>query len=86
MLEDMQRLSVARGVKIGQKEVDQAFKQLKNLDDHMTSSMHQDRRKGLPLEVEHLHGGAVRLAAEKNLILPYIETIYGILKPHDGME
>ncbi|SDJ49889.1 ketopantoate reductase family protein [Salimicrobium halophilum] len=86
MLEDMQRLSVTRGVKIGQKEVDQAFKQLQNLDDHMTSSMHQDRRKGLPLEVEHLHGGAIRLAEEKSLTLPYIETIYGILKPHDGME
>ncbi|SIS48968.1 ketopantoate reductase family protein [Salimicrobium flavidum] len=86
MLEDMQRLSVAHGVKIGQKEVDHAFKQLKKLEDHMTSSMHQDRRKGLPLEVEHLHGGAMRLASEKKLTLPYIETIYGIIKPHDGMD
>ncbi|AKG05130.1 2-dehydropantoate 2-reductase [Salimicrobium jeotgali] len=86
MLEDMQRLSVARGVKIGQDEVDHAFKQLENLGDDMTSSMHQDRRKGLPLELEHLHGGAMRLAAEKNLTLPYIETIYGIIKPHDGMD
>ncbi|WP_347861363.1 ketopantoate reductase family protein [Salimicrobium sp. PL1-032A] len=86
MLEDMQRLSVANGIKIGQKEVDKAYKQLQNLEDHMTSSMHQDRRKGLPLEVEHLHGGAIRLAAEKNLTLPYIETIYGMIKPHDGMD
>lgn len=46
--------------------------------------MHQDMRKGLPIEVEHLHGGALRLAAKYQVEVPVIETIYGILKPYEN--
>ncbi|WP_442857432.1 ketopantoate reductase C-terminal domain-containing protein [Bacillus sp. FJAT-44742] len=34
-------------------------------------------RKGFPLEVEHLHGGALRIAAKHKVTLPVIDTIYG---------
>ena len=51
---------------------------LKGFQKEATSSMHQDMRKGLPLEVEHLHGGALRLATKHHVTVPVIETLYGI--------
>lgn len=47
-----------------------------------TSSMHQDFRKGLPLEVESLQGVAVRYADEEGIDLPTVRTLYGLLVPH----
>ena len=46
--------------------------------------MHQDMRKGLPIEVEHLHGGALRFAAKHQVTIPVIETLYGVLKPYEN--
>ena len=57
---------------------------LKGFKKDATSSMHQDMRKGLPLEVEHLHGGALRLAVKHHVTVPVIETLYGILKPYEN--
>lgn len=48
-----------------------------------TSSMHQDKRKGLSLEVESLQGAAIRLAKRKGMELPTIETLYGLIKPYE---
>ncbi|MDA8441064.1 MAG: ketopantoate reductase family protein [Peptococcaceae bacterium] len=49
-----------------------------------TSSMHQDLRKGLTLEVESLQGAALRLAAQSDLELPTIRTLYGLIKPYEN--
>ncbi|WP_181350958.1 ketopantoate reductase family protein [Thalassobacillus sp. CUG 92003] len=81
MLEEMKDLANGHNVSVSDDDVQQAFANLKKLDHEATSSMHQDRRKGLPLETEHLHGGALRLASEVNLSLPHTETIYGLIKP-----
>ncbi len=48
-----------------------------------TSSMHQDFRKGLPLEVESLQGAAIRLAGRVGVDLATIRTLYGLIKPFE---
>ncbi|WP_138418356.1 ketopantoate reductase family protein [Aquibacillus sediminis] len=83
VLEEMKQLANAYGINITTEQVERGVKQLHNFDPKATSSMHQDRRKGLPLEVEHLQGGALRLAKDAGLQLPYTETIYGMIKPFE---
>ncbi|UFT98503.1 ketopantoate reductase family protein [Radiobacillus kanasensis] len=84
LLEEMKELANASGVSITTKHVEAASENLHKFHPEATSSMHQDRRKGLPLEVEHIHGGALRQAKKVGLTLPYTETIYGLIKPFDG--
>lgn len=85
LLEDMRKLANAHHVSLDDTHVEKAVKTMQGLGDETTASMHQDRRKGNPLEVEHLQGGALRLAADAGIDLPYIETIYGIIKPHENL-
>ncbi|MFC7061914.1 ketopantoate reductase family protein [Halobacillus seohaensis] len=86
ILEEMRKLANVHNIQITEEHVEVAFERLKGLDDEMTSSMHQDRRKGLPLEVEHLHGGALRLGDEHNLDMPYTQTIHAMIKPYEAFQ
>lgn len=86
ILEEMKSLAAGHNINLTDEHVSQAFERLRGFDHDMTSSMHQDRRKGLPLEVEHLHGGALRLGTEVNLSMPYIETIHAMIKPYEAYE
>lgn len=81
---EMQRLAAAYDIEITDNQVAQSIQQLHDLPDESTSSMHQDRRKFLTLEVEHLQGGALRLAEKAGIKLPVIETLYGIIKPFEN--
>ncbi|AIF42330.1 ketopantoate reductase family protein [Virgibacillus sp. SK37] len=83
ILHEMKLLANSYGAKITDTDAEKAINNLLHLDKEATSSMHQDRRKGLTLEVEHLHGGALRLAEKQELSLPYIEAIYGTIKPYE---
>ena len=77
----MSMLAEKEGIALTEQEVETMANRLKGFREDATSSMHQDMRKGLSLEVEHLHGGALRLAAKHHVTVPVIETLYGILKP-----
>ena len=80
---EMSMLAEKEGISLSEQEIEAMANRIKNHNKDATSSMHQDMRKGLPLEVEHLQGGALRLAAKHNVKVPVIETIYGILKPYE---
>lgn len=83
MLHDMKLVANAYHVDVTDTDVEEARENLLNLPDEATSSMHQDRRKGLPLELNHLHGGALRLAKAVGLTIPYTEAVYGMIKPYE---
>ena len=70
-------------VHINQEDIDRRMKSFHSLPHEATSSMHQDKRKKNNLEVEHLQGGALRLAEKVQLKLPYTETLYGLIKPYE---
>lgn len=81
---EMAMLAVQEGIILTEQEVDTVINTILSFKKEATSSMHQDMRKGLPIEVEHLQGGALRLAAKHQVDLPVIETLYGILKPYEN--
>ncbi|MCU6600788.1 2-dehydropantoate 2-reductase [Peribacillus frigoritolerans] len=84
VLIEMKELANAYDVGITAENIAQALENMAGLPDESTSSMHQDRRKGLTLEVEHLQGGALRLADKVGLNLPVIGTLYALIKPFEN--
>lgn len=82
-LEEMMSLAKAAGAALAEDFIDENMAGLSKYPKGSTSSMHQDKRKGLPLEVESLQGGAIRLARRYNLQVPTIETLYGLIKPYE---
>lgn len=80
---EMSMLAKLEGIHLTDDEIETMANRLKGFHPQATSSMHQDLRKGLQIEVEHLHGGALRLATKHRMTTPVIETIYGILKPFE---
>lgn len=84
ILIEMKTLANAYHVPLTDQHVDKGMQQINMLSDEATSSMHQDRRKRLPLEVEHLQGGALRMAKKVGLQLSVIETLYGLIKPFEN--
>jgi 2-dehydropantoate 2-reductase len=83
ILLEMKQLANEYNVAITKSDVDSAKKSLLNLNQDATSSMHQDRRKQQTLEVNHLHGGAIRLAEAVGLKLPFTVAVYGLIKPFE---
>ncbi|KRF62008.1 2-dehydropantoate 2-reductase [Bacillus sp. Soil768D1] len=84
VLIEMKKLANAYNVGITEQNVAQALENMAGLPDESTSSMHQDLRKGQTLEVEHLQGGALRLADKAGLKLPVIGTLYALIKPFEN--
>lgn len=82
-LEEMKKLADALGAVLPEDFVDQNIESLGKYQKGSTSSMHQDMRKGLPLEVESIQGAAIRLASRNGMELPTIETLYGLIKPYE---
>ena len=82
IVREVAQLAALEGVVISAEEVEKEASRLAKFGHAQTSSMHQDLRKGLPLEVEHLHGGALRIAQKHGIAVPTIATVYGILQPY----
>lgn len=82
IVREVAQLAQLEGVAFTEEEIEKEAARLEKFKGSMTSSMHQDMRKGLPLEVEHLHGGALRLAQKHGVTVPTIATVYGVLQPY----
>jgi len=83
-LQEMWTLARESGVMLPDDFVQQNVRSISKYPEGSTSSMHQDFRKGLPLEVESLQGAAIRLSAKHGLEVPTVRTLYGLLKPFEG--
>lgn len=84
ILLEMKTLAKGYGIHLREEHVAKAWNLFNSFPDEGTSSMHQDKRKGLPLELDHLHGGALRMAEKMNIHLPTIEFIHALLKPYEN--
>jgi 2-dehydropantoate 2-reductase len=83
LLQEIKLLANAHHVSITEEDYKEAREKIMALKDDATTSMHQDRRKGNTLELDHIHGGAIRLAAGTGLTMPYTRAIYGMIKPFE---
>ncbi|MCL6454064.1 MAG: ketopantoate reductase family protein [Alicyclobacillus sp.] len=85
VLEEGRQVAVGRGVPLPPDAVEQIMARVTGLHPTMTSSLHRDLQKGLPLEVDSLQGAWVRMAAEVGVPSPLMRTLYAVLHPHrDG--
>jgi 2-dehydropantoate 2-reductase len=81
-LEEMSMLAQADGWSLPEDYVASQMAFIESMPKGATSSMHQDFRKGLPLEVERLQGAALRVAEQHGLDVPTLRTLYGLLLPY----
>lgn len=54
---------------------------LNNLNPDMTSSLHRDLEKGLPLELDSLQGAVIEMANMRSIVTPCTQAIYALLHP-----
>ncbi len=74
-------VAAAEGVALPPDTVDKSVGLAMKMDPDTFSSLHYDMTQGKPMELEALHGTAIRLARKHNLAVPMCEAVYAILKP-----
>ena len=85
IVEELVALAAASGVDLGPHAVDDVMKAADALAPEAYSSLHHDLVQGRRLELEALHGHAVRLGERLGVPTPTVLAVYAALKPHlDG--
>jgi 2-dehydropantoate 2-reductase len=85
IVEELAALAVAEGVRLGGDVVAAVVKAAEGLAPEALSSMYHDLVQGRRLELEALHGRAVRAAARLGVPTPTVFAVYAALKPYvDG--
>jgi len=80
-VDELISLAQVEGVNLPTDMVRRCAKILDSLSPDNYSSLYHDLVNGKPLELEALHGHAVRLAARHGLFTPTLDNVYGLLKP-----
>jgi 2-dehydropantoate 2-reductase len=85
LLEEMVALARAAGIALDDSFVERSFKLLDGMAENFSSSLHHDLIHGKRLELEALHGHAVRLGERYGVPTPTVFAIYAALLPYrDG--
>ena len=82
ILEELAAVAHAAGVSLPADVVDAVMKQATALAPDAYSSLHHDLTQGKRLELEALHGHAVRLGERHGVPTPMVFAVYAALKPH----
>jgi len=83
LLEEIVAVGRARGIGLDAAVVEKHLAMVAKLEPDYTSSMYYDLTHGKRLEIEALHGAAVRYGREANVPTPACESVYAALAPHD---
>jgi len=75
-------VATAAGIRLGPETVDGIVKTAAGLAPEASSSLAHDLGQGHRLELEGLHGHAVRLAERLGVSAPTLFAVYAALKPH----
>jgi 2-dehydropantoate 2-reductase len=85
LLEELAAVATAVGIGLKPDTIDGIVKMAAGLAPEATSSLAHDLSQGRRLELETLHGHAVRLAERLGVKAPTLFAVYAALKPHaDG--
>jgi len=82
IVEELAALARASGVALAADVVDTVMKQAAAIAPDAYSSLHHDLVQGKRLELEALHGHAVRLGERHGVPTPMVLAVYAALKPH----
>ena len=78
---EIERLARAEGVPVAADIIDRITAYIDGIPGTMRSSLLIDLSAGKRIEVEALHGSAVRRAARARVEVPIMSTLYALLKP-----
>ncbi|MDP8955950.1 MAG: 2-dehydropantoate 2-reductase [Actinomycetota bacterium] len=81
ILEEVCAVAAAEGVILPQDTVDQHMRFAEGLEAESYSSLYHDMTHGNRMELEALHGTAVRLGHRHGVAVPMCEAIYATLRP-----
>jgi 2-dehydropantoate 2-reductase len=85
LVEELATLAQASGVRLAPDVVDTIVRDASALAPTVYSSLHHDLTQGRRLELEALHGHAVRLGERLGVATPMLFAVYAALRPHaDG--
>lgn len=85
ILEELAAVAKAAGVELSPQTVDDVMAAADGLSPTFTSSLHYDLTHGKRLELEALHGHAVRLGEKLGIPTPTLFSVYAALRPRrDG--
>lgn len=82
IVEELATLARASGVPLAADTVDAVVRTAEGLAPTALSSLHDDLVQGRRLELEALHGHAVRLGERLGVPTPMVSAVYAALKPH----
>jgi 2-dehydropantoate 2-reductase len=82
LLEEMLALAGAAGVALEEGFVERSFKLLDGMAEGFASSLQHDLAGGRRLELEALHGHAVRLGEQSGIPTPTLFAVYAALLPY----
>lgn len=81
LIQEVIDVAIAREVPLPDETFDQIVQKIQSLPGQMTASMHRDLEKGLPMELDSIHGTLLSMAANYNLQTPCLKAIYALLNP-----
>ena len=85
LVEELAALGLASGVRLAPDVVDSIVRDAAALAPTVFSSLHTDLTQGRRLELEALHGHALRLGQRLGVSTPMLFAVYAALRPHaDG--
>ncbi len=82
LVHEVYQIAVASGAKLPEVTVAKTLDKLHSLPKTMTSSMHRDFEKGLPLELDSLHRFLIQTGKEKGIETPVLQAIYALIHPY----
>lgn len=84
IVEELAAVAAAAGVRLGPDGVESIMKAAEALAPDTYSSLHHDLVHGKRLELEALHGHAVRLGEKLGVPTPMLFAVYAALTPHEA--
>ena len=82
MIQEIISVAEAKQVKLPSSTFEQVINKLKSVTPTMTSSLHRDLEKGLPLEIDSLQGAVLEMAKSCAINVPCIRSVYALLHPY----
>ena len=82
LLEEMLAIARAAGIALDEGYIEQSFKMLDGMAENFGSSLQYDLSQGKRLELEALHGHAVRLGERYGVPTPTLFAVYAALLPY----
>lgn len=84
VIREVLQVAEVRGIGLPVEETaNKTMEKMEHMSPTMTSSLHRDLEKGLPLEISSLQGSVVKMGMEAGVAVPYIQSVYALLHPYE---